>query len=384
MASHKKDITIGIKASNYPERRNFSELPIPGYTFEKIVDFYKIPAYIYFKIKGKPHPYWLNFFQRFGIGNHKVLHFFNAINLGNKPWITTFEYYLPRGAHQYRLFSKENKYIDTVISRLADPSCKKLIALSNFALNAQKKYLSDYGKFKDEILKKTIVQHPSQKNYFQNISEKPASDQLKLVFVGADFFRKGGLETLEALDILLNSNYNLSLTIVSSMQYGDYASNSTKKDVEKAFSIIKRHKSIMHHYSLQNKEVIDLFKEGSIALLPTYDETYGYTILEAQSCGCPVITTNGGALYEINNNSCGWIIKVPLEKDGRSIPRTTENREVFKTNVINGIINILKPLTINQEEIKIKGQKSIERIKNEHSVESAAKVLLDIYNSITL
>lgn len=382
MKKGKKNIVVGVKAFNYPENRNFAALPFKEYKFEKKVDFYKFPAYVYFKLKHKPHPYWLNYFHDFNLGRYHLLHFFNAINIGDKPWITTFEYYLPRGVHQYGMFPEENGYIDFVFKRLADPSCKKLIALSNFAFNAQMDYIKAYGKYEDVILKKMLVLHPSQEVYFNKIEEKKISPSINLVFVGADFFRKGGLEILKAIDILLKKNENIKLTIVSKMQYGDYASKSTQEDLTEALAIIDKHDSIIHYSSLPNSDVIELFKNGSIALLPTYDETYGYTVLEAQASGCPVISTNGGALTEINNNDCGWIIEVPLTKDKRSIPRTDEVRLIFKNNVINGIVNIIESVISSPEIIRLKAQMSLDRIKKHHSIKNATDSITEIYDSI--
>ena len=37
-----------------------------------------------------------------------------------------------------------------------------------------------------------------------------------------------------------------------------------------------------------------------IGLLPTYNDSYGYSVIEFFSYGCPVITTNILALPEIN------------------------------------------------------------------------------------
>lgn len=55
-------------------------------------------------------------------------------------------------------------------------------------------------------------------------------------------------------------------------------------------------------------------KKSDVGLLPTWADTYGYSVLEFQACGCPVISSNTRGLPEINNNEAGWIINMPLTK----------------------------------------------------------------------
>ena len=112
-------------------------MPYKNYEVRQVTDFCKIPAHLYWKYAKKPHPFFNNLFWDFGLNSYKLLHFFNAVNIGNKPWITTFEQYIPRGAHRIGRFSKENKYIDFVLKRAAHKSCKKLIALSDYAYRSQ-------------------------------------------------------------------------------------------------------------------------------------------------------------------------------------------------------------------------------------------------------
>ena len=49
-----------------------------------------------------------------------------------------------------------------------------------------------------------------------------------------------------------------------------------------------------------------------VGLLPTWAESYGYSVLEMQACGLPVVTTNIRALPE--TNVCGWKVKLTSGK----------------------------------------------------------------------
>ena len=286
--------TIGVKSTNYNEKRNFAGLEIHDFKFKKVLDYYRVIDYVYFKIKGKPHSFWLNLFNNFGLGKADLYHFWNAVSVLNDPWLVTFEYYLPRGAREYGFDSFENKYIHFVMGRLAHSSCKKIIAISEFALNSQIRYIENYGKYKEEIISKIELIRPPQKLHFERIDEKIYSDiEIKFVMVGSDFFRKGGLELLKAFDSVSQLYKKFKLVIVSKLDYGDYVSFSNKIDQLNALEIINKNDQIQLFDSLPNSEVIDLFKSAHVGLLPSFEESYGYSVLEAQACGCPVITTNG-------------------------------------------------------------------------------------------
>ena len=56
--------------------------------------------------------------------------------------------------------------------------------------------------------------------------------------------------------------------------------------------IIKGSDWITHYETLPNDYVLELMREQHVGLLPTWSDTYGYSVLEFQGIGVPVITTN--------------------------------------------------------------------------------------------
>lgn len=376
----KRDKIVGVKAITYPEKRNFAGLDVPGFSHKKVKDFYKYPAFAYFKLKGKPHPQWLNLFKDFNTGGYDILHFFNAVSEGKKPWVTTFEYYLPRGAHLPGEVASEYKYINKVLKLMASDNCKKLIALSDWARNAQIDYLKRANFSREKIENKLITIHPPQKKIVNDIDEKQFEGTLNLLLVGADFFRKGGLEALEVIDALISEGHEIKFSIVSRMQFGDYASQSTTEDVTKARAIIEKHPSIHLFDYLSNEEVIEKMKDVHLVLLPSYEETYGYTVLEGQAAACPVITTNGTAFEEINNNEIGWVIEVDRDEHGRTVPRSAAAKAAFQAKIKTALHQILTTALTDRELLKVKGKKALEKIEQQHNPVSVAQQLQTIYS----
>lgn len=64
-----------------------------------------------------------------------------------------------------------------------------------------------------------------------------------------------------------------------------------------------------YHYivGIPNTQVVDVYSASDVLLNPAYGEGFGIPVIEAQSCGCPVITTNHTAMPELTG--AGWIVE---------------------------------------------------------------------------
>lgn len=120
-------------------------------------------------------------------------------------------------------------------------------------------------------------------------------------------------------------------------------------------------------------------KKSHIGLLPTYADTYGYSVLEFQAAGCPVITTNIRALTEINDNNVGWIIEIPKSSLGEAINTTKEGKFVISKSISEGIERAVHEIFSDRKVILEKSNRSISRIIEHHSIEDYASRLKNIY-----
>jgi len=370
-------IRVGTDHGGYANIRNISGLPFEEVVVSRAPDMFRVPNYIYFKIRGKTNPYLLNLHHCQKGAPLDVLHLFNGIHLGQKPWFSTFETYLPRWAS----YGKGN--LEWGLKQLAKPACKGLFALSECAKKYQMSVLDPFPELLEQIEPKLEVLHPAQSPILSQWEDKPKfSGEINMMFAGSDFFRKGGLEILRAFDAGVKEGMPLKLTVVSKLNTGDYASKASKEELEEALKIINLHpKRIFHHRDLHNDQVLKAFLQSDLGLLPTYADTYGYTVLEAQAAGCPVITTNVRALPEINPESCGWQIMLPKDIHGNAHLDSEKERTEVSRTIQGGLMELFAFICNHPNTIREKGKNAWERIRKDHDPKMVANYLEGKYKT---
>jgi glycosyltransferase involved in cell wall biosynthesis len=118
--------------------------------------------------------------------------------------------------------------------------------------------------------------------------------------------------------------------------------------------------------------------ENHVLLLPSFHETFGYIVLEAQANGMPVITTDISAFPEINNNECGWLIELPKTHHGFADVYSNDVKWLSEM-IVNGLTKILTSVIDEPEVIKSKSELSFNRVLIQHSIENFSLKLSQIY-----
>lgn len=376
-------LTVYHNHKGYPEQRNIL-VSHPNIKHVQEYDIFKTLAHINFKLRKKVSTNLLNsHFNPFSLHKKNTIrHFFNGISYNRSPWVTTFETFVPR--YTSPMLSSLG------IKRLASKHCEKIIALSTCSYKIQLNYLKEhYPQHYCTIKEKMIVLHPPQKLIVNNIEQKSnikalagSNPQIVFTFVGNQFFGKGGREVLRVFKKLCAENPNITLNIISNFSPDSYASHTTQQDVQhlrQELSQLPENIKILG--TISNEEVIKTLCHSHVALLPTYADTYGYFVLEAQACGCPVVTSDIRALPEINNNECGWLINVIKDENGNAILNTSEQRRIFSKEIMEQLAQIIEQIIKNPLEIIVKGKKAIKRIKNIHSPNQHANQLYKVYSN---
>lgn len=317
-----------------------------------------------------------------------VLHCFNTTCWTKVPWVVTFETMAPRfkGTIWVRDCSeiKHDRHVATALEQMAKPSCLGLVALSECAAKMQRKL---HARYKLASLdEKLFVLHPPQKTLVDHVEPKTFSENrpsVSGIYIGKEFFRKGGWESFKAVE-RVNSELGydaIKLMVVSSLAYGGYAESvDAAKKKEEFLDAVKKYTWLTYHSYIENAELMKKLPGYDLGLLPTHADTYGFSVLEMQAAGIPVITTSVRAMPEINNEDCGWIIRVPTNDFDEAHYATSEEVDELEAVITDQCVAILKRIAMNpQEELKDRGRRALERIKREHDPERYGQRLEAIY-----
>ncbi|MFC0201935.1 glycosyltransferase family 4 protein [Paracoccus rhizosphaerae] len=224
----------------------------------------------------------------------EAIHAWNAIpQLTRRPYVVTFEDYLPRMPDDRRIGWLERRLRDDLLSA----RCRGIIAISEYAL---RQFRQQHRNFPDlpRLLEKIELVYPA----VAPRTDRPKSRKgpLKLLFVGRDFMRKGGPVLLRAHRKLRRAGVPVQTTVVSSLAWTprDYVGPPDAAYVDAALRDLDQ-VGIMHHPSLPPKAVYDLMDAADYLVFPTFHDTFGFVSIEALASGTPVIATDTCVLPEI-------------------------------------------------------------------------------------
>lgn len=394
---------IGILSKNYAAQRLFlDKLPECQY---KDVRFYNWclwkNAYLWGlkaigKLKMSPEEMVAKLFYDFKMiipTGCDVFHFFNCINLGkHSKWVISVESGVPWPVSVTRCVESEDadlssiaqdKYVERRIKALANSNCLGLLALSHCTENIQREIIKQFPQYESIIAKKMITLLPPQKLIIGDVLEKGVTwieeEPLTFIYVGSDFYRKGGRETVLVLSEL-HKRYSFKLILISSMAVDEKRYMRTENDEKESKCLIEKNKDWIEYYDrLPNTEVLEKMKKAHVCLLPTWMDTFAYSVLEAQACGTPVISTSLRALTEINNEHVGWLIDVPVNRLNNPLHLTKEQQNLFSEKLLHGLRDKLEYVLQHREEIKDKAMKCLVKIKDYHSPQKYEEKLRMVY-----
>lgn len=326
-------------------------------------------------------------FKKLGIKNVDIYHLFNSVNVGEGLWVSTFETTIPRHSETISIpkqGSKASSEVSGLFDKIAAPSCRAIIALSKNAAKLQGELIDRLEiKEKLKVKSKIDVVYPPQNTIIDDVSVKNFSNEkIIFTFVGRSFFRKGGREILNVFSNLPEEEKSrIKLNIVSSVDVDPYATGESQRDANKAEHRLQSMGDWLTHYrELQHSEVLSLMRKSHVGLLPTHADTFGYSVLEFQAAGCPVISTNLRALPEINSRKTGWLIDVPVDSLGRGIYHTPDQQEEMRISIRSGLRQTVNEILDDPDQIQEKSAHSLQRIRQNHDPASYASKIKNIYS----
>ncbi|MCD6528138.1 glycosyltransferase family 4 protein, partial [bacterium] len=229
------------------------------------------------------------------------------------------------------------KRLAILIERIAGEFCSKIICVSKFDKELALKY-------KIASPNKLVVIHNGvevEKAKNQKSEVKGLEKKIRIVFVGRLAKQKDPL-------LLLRAFYNLSPELKNKAEISIIGEGPKRKGLEKFIKESKLEKEVKLLGGISREKVFEVLKKSDIFVLISNWEGFPRSILEAMSCGLPVIASDVGGIKEAVDENCGILVK-------------RGDKE--------GIKNALERLIKNSSLIRKMGEKAKERVEKKFSLD---------------
>lgn len=198
------------------------------------------------------------------------------------------------------------------------------------------------------------VNHPPKKGLFKekfNISK----DKKIILFLGR-INKKKGLDLLvESFSLLSKDHEDLILAIVGP------DSDGYKNDICKMIKNYNLEKKVLFTGLLEGVDKITAFIDSEMFVLSSYSENFGVSVVEAMSCGAPVVISNKVGIYkDVEEYDAGIVTDLNTE------------------NIYNG----MKTYLIDEETKSLHIKNAYKLIKDKYNNETTANSILSLMEKI--
>lgn len=212
----------------------------------------------------------------------------------NKIVITQHAILIEEFKTQSTLSSKLNFMMNMCIELVMMPRIKNHIFISDY----NRKLL---GRPVSSLNKAALIYNPVNPMFFDiDTNGEPVN---RLVYIGGIMKRKGLLDLLKALKALIDEGISFRLDVVGGIAETSYAQKVNEFIIDNSLT-----NNVIFHGWLTQQQIIKLYQQVQILILPSYQETLPVCISEALAAGRVVVATNVGGVAEmIQNEKSGYL-----------------------------------------------------------------------------
>ena len=172
------------------------------------------------------------------------------------------------------------------LNQRAFGAARHLVTWSEWAKNS---LVTDYGVSAEKI---SVIPPGISTALWRRPRTARVPGPVRLLFVGADFARKGGDTLLEAFRLLPPDLAHLTV-VTKTQDAGNNLPNVT----------------VRHDIAPNSEALRTLYADADLFVFPTRGDCLPLAVMEALTSGLPVVTTTVGALPEaVTHGETGWIV----------------------------------------------------------------------------
>jgi glycosyltransferase involved in cell wall biosynthesis len=144
---------------------------------------------------------------------------------------------------------------------------------------------------------RVVRHHPGINLEIYRPAEPADGDRpLRVLFVGARFERKGGMDLVNVLEGRLGKDVELDVVTREGVPYQPGIRT--------------------HVLDTNDPRLVELYQQADVMCLPTYGDATPWAVLEAMACGTPVISTDIGGISELLDGGNAGVLVRPGDRDG--------------------------------------------------------------------
>src|SRR3990167_4523772 len=118
--------------------------------------------------------------------------------------------------------------------------------------------------------------------------------------------------------------------------------NSWNKDFNKVIKLIEGDNRIIRLSFVSKEELILLYNIAAVFAMPSLYEGFGLPVLEAMSCGCPVVVSRGGSIPEIPGNACKYVDAYDVNSISQGISEVFDSKNLQEELSKKGLVQAKK------------------------------------------
>lgn len=188
--------------------------------------------------------------------------------------------------------------------------------MQRFSLKKANAIITDSKNSKEDVIKyagiresKVKVVYLAAGEQFRQLNNDKVKQSIKKKYNLPDKFvlYVGDVTPNKNIPRLLDAVKNLKIPIVmvgKNLIIENYdKENLWNADLNRVHELSKDDKNILRLGFVDDEDLVAIYNLATVFCMPSLYEGFGLPVLEAQSCGCPVITTKEGSLSEVAEDS---------------------------------------------------------------------------------
>lgn len=174
---------------------------------------------------------------------------------------------------------------------------------------------------------------------YQILRKKYKLPEKFVLYVGDVTWNKNLPRLIEAVKMV-----NIPLVMVGkSLIEKDFDKNNPwNKDLVKVQEMVKDNKNIFCLGFVPIEDLVTIYNTARVFIMPSLYEGFGLPVLEAMSCGCPVITTKEGSLKEIAGDAAFYVNSYDEKDIAQGLKKVFEDDKIIKDLSEKGLIQARK------------------------------------------